>query len=87
MKPLISVQLYTLRDVTKSDMAGTLRQLAGIGYQGVETAGYGNLSADEFASAVRETGLGPACRKRRRGFPPAPPTVQSPAWDTNFVFR
>lgn len=36
----ISVQLYTVRELVKQDMAGTLRALAEIGYPEVEFAGY-----------------------------------------------
>lgn len=36
----ISVQLYTVRELVKQDMAGTLRGLAEIGYPEVEFAGY-----------------------------------------------
>lgn len=36
----ISVQLYTVRELAKQDMAGTLRALAEIGYPEVEFAGY-----------------------------------------------
>ena len=43
----IGVQLYTLRDLVKNDMAGTLRALAGIGYREVEFAGlHGNAPGD-----------------------------------------
>lgn len=54
----LSIQLYTLRDQTARDFAGTLKSLADIGYKGVELAGYGNLkSADEVKAAVSAAGL------------------------------
>jgi sugar phosphate isomerase/epimerase len=54
----LSVQLYTLRDQTAQDFAGTMRQLAQIGYAGVELAGYGNLkTAAEAKKAVDDAGL------------------------------
>jgi sugar phosphate isomerase/epimerase len=56
-RPLIAVQMYTLRDLTKDDMAGVLRQVKEIGYEGVELAGYGNLSRDEVKRVIDETGL------------------------------
>jgi sugar phosphate isomerase/epimerase len=56
-KPVVSVQLYTLRDMIASDMAGTLRELAAIGYSYVETAGYGNLNVHEMRAALRENNL------------------------------
>jgi len=53
----IGLQLYTLRDLTRDDLAGTLREVAAIGYQGVEFAGYGGLKAEELKSLLEETGL------------------------------
>jgi sugar phosphate isomerase/epimerase len=41
----IAVQLYTLRDQTAKDFPGILKQVAQIGYSGVELAGYGNLKS------------------------------------------
>ncbi len=52
----IALQLYSVRDHTKDDMAGTLRQLAAMGYQGVELAGYGNLTREQLKEVVDETG-------------------------------
>ena len=40
----VALQLYTVRDETQRDFAGTLRRVAQIGYPGVEFAGYGNLT-------------------------------------------
>jgi len=54
----ISAQLYTVRDQIKTDFAGTVRQLAKIGYAGVEMAGWGNLSsAAEAKKACDDAGL------------------------------
>jgi sugar phosphate isomerase/epimerase len=54
----ISVQLYTVRDLTASDFAGTLKQIAKIGYTEVELAGYGNLkTAAEAKKALDDAGL------------------------------
>lgn len=44
----LSIQLYSVRDVTSGDFAGTLKKLAEMGYTGVEFAGYGGLSAPEM---------------------------------------
>ncbi len=41
----IAAQLYTLRDLTRTDFAGTLAQVRNIGYRGVELAGHGNLAS------------------------------------------
>ena len=37
----IALQLYTLRDLTAKNFIGTLKEVAEIGYDGVEFAGYG----------------------------------------------
>ncbi len=42
MAPKIALQLYTLRDFTKDDFEGAVRKVAAMGYDGVETAGFGN---------------------------------------------
>ena len=36
----ISVQLYSVREMLAVDFAGTVRKIAAMGYQGVETAGF-----------------------------------------------
>jgi sugar phosphate isomerase/epimerase len=53
----IALQLYTLRDETAKDFAGTLRKVAEIGYQGVEFAGYGGLSPQEMKALLAELNL------------------------------
>jgi len=57
MRPMVAVQLYTLRDLCAEDMVGTLRQVKDIGYEGVELAGYGNATPDEVAATLKELGL------------------------------
>jgi len=37
----VSLQLWSLRDLTKADFAGTMAEVAKMGYTGVETAGVG----------------------------------------------
>ncbi len=53
----IALELYTVRDETAHDFAGTLRNVAEIGYEGVEFAGYGGLSAQAMSALLAETGL------------------------------
>jgi sugar phosphate isomerase/epimerase len=53
----IALQLYTVRDETARDFAGTLRRVAALGYGAVECAGYGNLSVSELLTLLKETGL------------------------------
>jgi sugar phosphate isomerase/epimerase len=51
------VQLYTLRAHTATDMLGTLRQVAAIGYRAVEFAGYGDQTASTIRPTLDELGL------------------------------
>lgn len=53
----VALELYTVRDETKRDFAGTLRRVAQIGYEGVEFAGYGNRTSQEMSALLTETGL------------------------------
>ena len=54
----LAVQLYTLRDQIAQDFAETVKQVAEIGYAGVEMAGYGNLkTAAEAKRALDDAGL------------------------------
>jgi sugar phosphate isomerase/epimerase len=46
----VGLQLYTLRNETRRDMAGTVAQVAAIGYREVEFAGYNGLAP----AAVRD---------------------------------
>lgn len=52
-----SVQLYSTREETEKDFAGTLKRLADIGYTGVEFAGYGGIPAQEMKKLLDEYGL------------------------------
>lgn len=53
----IALQLYTVRNETARDFAGTLRKVADIGYTAVELAGYGGLTASEARAALDDRGL------------------------------
>ncbi|MDB5060136.1 MAG: sugar phosphate isomerase/epimerase [Chloroflexi bacterium] len=55
----VALQLYTVRDDTARDFAQTVRQVAAIGYAGVEFAGYGGLKPSEVRELMDETGLQP----------------------------
>lgn len=57
MAPKIAVQLYTLRDLTRNDFEGTVRQVARMGYDGVETAGFEGTSVAAAAKLFKELGL------------------------------
>ncbi|MET1051651.1 MAG: sugar phosphate isomerase/epimerase [Mycetocola sp.] len=54
--PNPSLQLYTLRDALEADFAGTMRQIADIGYRQVEPFNF-VAKADELEAAFAETGL------------------------------
>jgi len=43
----VALQLYSVRDETAKDFAGTLAKVAAIGYKGVEFAGFGGLTAKQ----------------------------------------
>lgn len=62
MKASTGIQLYTVRDKMDSDVAGTLKMLADIGYREVEGAGYSDgkfykKSPAEFLTLLRDNGL------------------------------
>lgn len=52
-----SLQLYSLRELTKEDFKGVLKRVGEIGYTGVEFAGYGGLAASQMLSLLKENGL------------------------------
>ena len=53
----IGIQMFTLRDETAVDFAGTLKAVAEIGYCGVELAGAGGLTAKELRTLADDLGL------------------------------
>lgn len=53
----VSVQLWSVRDHVAKDFAATVAALARMGYQGVETAGFGNLDSAAAAAALQAAGL------------------------------
>jgi sugar phosphate isomerase/epimerase len=58
----IGLELYTVRELMKQDVPGTIAKVAAIGYKQVEFAGYFNLSAKELRGIVDKNGLtAPAC--------------------------
>ncbi len=53
-----SVQLYTVRDAIKGDLAGTLRRVADIGFDAVETAFWPDgVTLQQASAALRDAGL------------------------------
>ena len=55
--PRVALQMYTLREEAKSDFEGTLRQVAKLGYHGVELAGYGGMAAAALRALLDRLGL------------------------------
>jgi sugar phosphate isomerase/epimerase len=53
----IGMELYTVRSLTAKDLAGTLAQLAKIGYREVEFAGYQNHPASDVRAMLDHNGL------------------------------
>jgi len=57
-RPKIGLQLYTVRAELEHDFAGVLREVAAIGYAGVEFAwNYGGMAPEALAAFLREIGL------------------------------
>lgn len=57
MEMHIGYQLYSARELAQSDLEGVLRQLAGMGYEGVEFAGFYGHSAKEVRKLLKALGL------------------------------
>jgi sugar phosphate isomerase/epimerase len=53
----VGLQLYTVRERMAGDVAGTLREVAAVGYREVETAGLFDLSPEQFRAALDTVGL------------------------------
>ena len=51
------IQMYSLYDVTKDDLKGSLKHVADLGYKYIEFAGYFGHSAEEIKSWLDEFGL------------------------------
>lgn len=56
-KPPVSLQMWSVRDVAQTDFRKAVREVARIGYAGVELAGYGELTAAQANEVLREAGL------------------------------
>ena len=56
----LAVQLYTLRELTAKDFAGTLKEVRDAGYGAVEFAGCGGLGAGELKRMLSDLGLATA---------------------------
>lgn len=56
-KPVVGIQMYTFRELTKDDLLGTLEKVAKIGYKAVEFAGFFGHSAKEVRKVLDDNGL------------------------------
>jgi sugar phosphate isomerase/epimerase len=73
MNPPIALQLYSLRDRLPGDFDGVIRQIAAMGYAGVETAGFPGTTPQAAARLFADSGL-TVCSAHI-----APPTVENQA--------
>ena len=53
----VALQMYTLRDIIGEDTKGVVQQVAEMGYEGVELAGFGSLTAQQFKDALDANNL------------------------------
>ena len=53
----VGLELYSVRNECQADFPGTIEQVAKIGYQGVEFAGYWGRSAKEVRKMIDDNGL------------------------------
>jgi sugar phosphate isomerase/epimerase len=53
----VALQMYTLRNESANDFKGTLEKVAQLGYEGVELAGYGDLTVKEVKRVLDDHGL------------------------------
>src|SRR5437868_1592828 len=53
----IALQLYTIGADLRRDMAGSLAQVAKLGYKGVEFAGFNNVEAKDIRKMLDDNGL------------------------------
>lgn len=53
----MALQVYSLREEAEKDLAGTLKKIAAMGYEGVEFAGYYGHSAQDVRKMLDDCGL------------------------------
>ena len=51
-KPKVAMQMYTLRGQADQDYAGTVKQLAKIGYRAIQVSGFGNATPKEIRKVM-----------------------------------
>jgi sugar phosphate isomerase/epimerase len=53
----VALQMYTLRNESEKNFVGALEKVAELGYQGVEFAGYGNMTSKDLRKILDDLGL------------------------------
>ncbi|MGB2613491.1 MAG: sugar phosphate isomerase/epimerase [Phycisphaerae bacterium] len=59
-KPKVAMQMYTLRGQADQDYAGTVKQLAKIGYRAIQVSGFGNATPKEIRKVMDDLQMGSA---------------------------
>jgi sugar phosphate isomerase/epimerase len=57
MRPLLGIQLYTVREAAGQDYAGTMKKIADMGYEAVEPAGFPGTTVDEAVKIYNDLGF------------------------------
>lgn len=55
----LGLQLYSVKELVQKDFIGTLKEVAEVGYDGVEFAGFFNTPAKELKKALDDLNLTP----------------------------
>jgi hypothetical protein len=56
MKPVISIQLYSVREAAERDFEGAIRKIAAMGYPCVDPAGFPGTTVDAAAKLFKQLG-------------------------------
>lgn len=56
-KPMVGIQMYSLRDEAERDFLGTLEKVAEMGYEAIEPMGYFNAKAPILKEKAEQVGL------------------------------
>ncbi len=56
-RPVVALQMYTVRDEAQKDFAGTLKKVAEMGYPAVQLSGTGDLPSKELRKILDDLGL------------------------------
>ncbi len=53
----IGLQLYSLKELAQKDFLGTVEKVAKIGYDGIEFAGFFDVSSKELKKVLDDNGI------------------------------